>query len=89
MGWMWRQKYGNDSTQVTGMVCEACISHVTKALQNVAGHSPGRMRQATVDLQSGNAMVQHENDSIQAMVAAISEAGYAVQALPCDLSTAV
>ena len=60
--------------KVTGMMCEACVSHVTKALLNVEG-----VRQATVHLQYGSAVVQHENANPQALTEAVSEAGYEAQ----------
>jgi copper chaperone CopZ len=58
--------------KVTGMNCGACVNHVTKTLQSVAG-----VTLAAVDLSSGAARVQHdENADPAALVAAIEEAGY-------------
>ena len=60
--------------KVTGMMCEACVAHVTKALQGVNG-----VRQATVGLPAGSATVQHQNADPSALVDAVSEAGYEAQ----------
>jgi Cu2+-exporting ATPase len=60
--------------KIEGMMCEACVAHVTKALQGVTG-----VRQATVDLRSGDATVRHENAESSALVHAASEAGYEAQ----------
>lgn len=61
--------------KVTGMSCGACVNHVTKALQGVAG-----VQTATVDLASGVATVRHdENAKAEAMVEAVEEAGYQAQ----------
>ena len=64
--------------KVTGMTCGMCVQHVTQALQSVAG-----VKQATVDLTSGNVIVNH--DSIakpEAMIEAVSEAGYEAKLTP-------
>lgn len=58
--------------KVTGMTCGMCVQHVTQALQSVAG-----VKQATVDLTSGHAVVNHEMSAKpEAMIEAVSEAGY-------------
>jgi len=58
--------------KITGMNCGACVSHVTKALQSVAG-----VQSATVDLAAGSATVQHDpNTHPVALVEAVAEAGY-------------
>ena len=57
--------------KISGMMCEACVQHVSKALTGVAG-----VQQAGVDLQAGRATVQHEDADEQALVAAVAEAGY-------------
>lgn len=63
--------------KVTGMTCGMCVQHVTQALQNVAG-----VNQATVDLTSGNAVVNHDSMvKPEAMIEAVSEAGYEAKVL--------
>ena len=57
--------------KVTGMACEACVAHVTKALKSVPG-----VKVASVELEPGRATVQHENASAGAMIAAVDDAGY-------------
>ncbi|MDQ3813879.1 MAG: heavy-metal-associated domain-containing protein [Armatimonadota bacterium] len=57
--------------KITGMMCDACIEHVDKALTAVPG-----VVQAGVDLETGRATVQHEDADEQALIAAITEAGY-------------
>ena len=62
--------------KVEGMTCGMCVQHVTKALQGVAG-----VQSAQVDLASGTAKVQHdENATSEAMVKAVEEDGYGAQA---------
>ncbi|MBV9470896.1 MAG: heavy-metal-associated domain-containing protein, partial [Abitibacteriaceae bacterium] len=39
--------------KITGMSCDVCVQHVTKALQNVPG-----VQQVQVNLQAGTATVQ-------------------------------
>lgn len=61
--------------KVSGMNCGACVGHVTKALQNVGG-----VQSATVDLQSGTATVQHNEDAApNALIEAVVEAGFGAQ----------
>ena len=60
--------------KVTGMMCQACVSHVVRALQAVNG-----VRQATVDLSGGNATVRHEGADLGALLRAVDEAGYEAQ----------
>lgn len=60
--------------KIDGMMCDACVSHVTKALQSVDG-----VRRAEVKL-PGNARVQHENASLEAMQNAVQEEGYQAHA---------
>ena len=58
--------------KVTGMNCGACVSHVTKALQGVAG-----VQSANVDLAAGSACVEHEPDiEPQALIEAVTKAGF-------------
>lgn len=57
---------------VSGMNCGACVSHVTKTLQSVAG-----VQSAEVDLASGAATVQHDQNTDPArLIEAVAEAGY-------------
>lgn len=61
--------------KVEGMNCGACVNHVTKALQGVAG-----VQHAAVDLASGTATVHHdENTTPATMAEALEEAGYEAQ----------
>lgn len=54
------------------MNCGACVSHVTKSLQDVAG-----VQSADVDLTSGVATVQHDKNTDPArLVGAVTEAGF-------------
>ena len=61
--------------KVEGMMCNACVGHVTKALQNVPG-----VRTVHVDLKAGRAMVQHEGAQTPALIEAVDEEGYQAQA---------
>ncbi len=61
--------------KVEGMMCEACVGHVTKALQAVPG-----VRDVDVDLAAGRATVQHEGAEVPALIEAINEEGYQAQA---------
>jgi len=61
--------------KVTGMTCGMCVGHVTKALQSVPG-----VKLAAVDLNSGTAVVKHdESAQSEAMVQAVTEEGYGAQ----------
>jgi len=61
--------------KVTGMSCGACVGHVTRALQSVPG-----VKLAAVDLNSGTAVVKHdESAQPEAMVQAVTEEGYHAQ----------
>jgi copper chaperone CopZ len=62
--------------KVEGMMCEACVGHVSKALQSVSG-----VRNVDVDLKAGRATVQHEGAETQTLVEAVSEEGYSAQAV--------
>ena len=53
------------------MSCEACVSHVKKALEGVGG-----VHSATVNLAAGEATVQHENVDVAKLVEAVAEEGY-------------
>ncbi|MBM6675978.1 heavy metal translocating P-type ATPase [Olsenella uli] len=57
---------------VTGMMCQNCVKHVTKALEGVEGVSDVR-----VDLESGTATCEATDAvSDDALVAAVADAGY-------------
>ncbi|MEE9285466.1 MAG: heavy-metal-associated domain-containing protein [Dehalococcoidia bacterium] len=72
------QTMKTDQLRVEGMTCENCVRHVTKALQGVAGVSS-----VQVDLAAGRASVEYDpgQATVEAMAAAIKEAGYAVPAV--------
>ena len=63
--------------KVSGMTCGSCVSHVSKALQNVPG-----VHNAVVDLASGSARVEGEHLDKAALVAAVEEEGYTAQETP-------
>jgi copper ion binding protein len=57
---------------IEGMSCEHCVKHVTEALKGIAG-----VKSAKVNLKNKRAEVNHdENVTLDAMKAAVSEAGY-------------
>lgn len=56
--------------KVTGMTCNHCVMHVTKALKGVSGVSD-----AKVDLARGEAVVEGEA-SVADLIAAVKEEGY-------------
>ncbi len=56
--------------RVSGMTCNHCVSHVTQALQAVAG-----VTRVQVTLERGEAVVEGGADP-QALVAAVRAAGY-------------
>ena len=57
--------------KIDGMMCEACVSHVTKALAKVPG-----VENADVNLEQGQATVQHEDADQKALLDAVDDAGY-------------
>jgi copper chaperone CopZ len=57
--------------KITGMSCEACVSHTKKALEAVAG-----VHSATVNLAAGKAMVEHDGVDPAKLVEAVAEEGY-------------
>ncbi len=57
--------------EISGMMCEACAGHVTRALQGVAG-----VDSVTVDLAAKLAQVQHDDAATSDLVAAVEEEGY-------------
>lgn len=61
---------------IEGMTCEHCVKHVTGALKGIPGVSS-----AKVSLKHKNAEVKHDDSvTIEAMRAAVTEAGYEVPA---------
>ena len=60
--------------KISGMSCGACVSHVTRALQNVPGVSS-----ALVDLQSQSACVEGQNLDLARIQDAVEEEGYQAQ----------
>jgi copper ion binding protein len=60
--------------KIDGMSCNHCVKHVTNALQELEGVSS-----ATVSLSDSSAVVDHADAvTLEAMKAAVAEAGYAV-----------
>lgn len=63
--------------KVEGMMCDACVSHVSNALKGVPGVS-----QVEVDLKAERATVQHEDSAdVRLMATAIGDEGYKATAL--------
>jgi copper chaperone len=60
--------------KINGMTCEMCVRHVTTALQSVPN-----VKSAVVDLHAGEATVDHDNASVEAMKIAVEEEGYEAQ----------
>ncbi len=60
--------------QVSGMSCEACVSHVTHALRAVPG-----VREVEVQLAAGSATIKHEGVDPNVLVEAVREEGYEAQ----------
>ena len=60
--------------KISGMSCQHCVQHVTKALSAVPG-----VHEADVRLDEGRALVRHENADVQALIAAVEDAGYAAE----------
>ena len=57
---------------VQGMTCQNCVRHVREALERVPG-----VRSADVNLESGSAVVHHDQTiDPQTFIAAIEEEGY-------------
>ncbi len=56
---------------IEGMGCQNCVRHVTEALKKVPGVSS-----VNVDLATGQAAVETDNDDDQALRDAVSSAGY-------------
>ena len=59
--------------KIEGMTCQHCVSHVTEALEGVAG-----VASAKVNLKKGEAVVKSEDASLEQLSAAVAAAGYKV-----------
>jgi copper chaperone len=58
--------------RITGMTCNGCVKHVTKALRDVPG-----VEEVQVSLPDQTAKVVHaEGAGVAAMIAAVESAGY-------------
>ncbi len=57
--------------KISGMMCEMCVKHVTKALSSLSG-----VEEVHVDLDSGTAVVKGEKIAQDVYAKAIEEAGY-------------
>ncbi len=57
--------------EVKGMTCGNCVSHVTKALQSVAG-----VKKVDVDLEGAATVVAKAGTPRAVLVAAVKDAGY-------------
>ena len=70
--------------RIAGMSCGACVRHVTRAVDGMTG-----VVHVDVDLQKGQAVVEHLPDSVNetALVAAITDAGYSASAIDRDVYT--
>jgi Cu+-exporting ATPase len=62
--------------KISGMTCNHCVEHVTKALQSVEG-----VDTAKVNLETDSAIVQFsgERPSNEALVEAVKKAGYGAE----------
>jgi copper chaperone CopZ len=67
----------NEQTKlaITGMTCDHCVAHVTRALKEVAG-----VTRARVDLASGEAEVEYDpaQASLGQMERSVKDAGYGI-----------
>ena len=60
------------SMKIEGMMCQHCVAHVKKALEDVAG-----VTEADVDLESGSAKIEMETDVKEDILKkAVEDAGY-------------
>lgn len=66
-----KKKMEKYTIQIEGMMCKHCQARVEKALQGVAG-----VHEVTVSLEQKNAVVTCEGASKEALVQAVTEAGY-------------
>ena len=61
----------NLNLKISGMSCSACVGHVSRALQSVAGVS-----RVSVDLERGSAHIEGSNLDADRLIAAVEEEGY-------------
>lgn len=59
---------------IQGMTCSACVGHVTRGLQSVAG-----VQNAVVNLESASAQVSGEELDATQLIEAVEEEGYEAQ----------
>ena len=64
----------NLNLKISGMSCDACVSHVSKALQSVAG-----VANVSVDLASASAHIEGKDLDADKLIAAVEEEGYEAQ----------
>lgn len=58
--------------RVSGMTCASCVSHVDRALRELAG-----VTAVSVSLRAGEATVEHEEGTrVDQLIEAVREAGY-------------
>lgn len=57
--------------KIDGMTCQHCVTHVTEALENVAG-----VASVKVNLKKGEAVVKSEDATLEALNEAVVAAGY-------------
>ncbi len=56
---------------ITGMICGACVGHVSRGLQSVTG-----VRTVEVDLARASAIISGEALNISQLIEAVEEEGY-------------
>ncbi len=61
---------------IEGMMCQACVGHVGKALRAVPG-----VVEVEVDLAAGRATVRHASGETGALALAVQEEGYTASIL--------
>jgi copper chaperone len=60
---------------VSGMTCDACVKHVEKAINSIAG-----VQKVEVDLTSGAVKVQgNVSQHVKEMIVALEESGYCAE----------
>lgn len=64
-----------DTLNITGMSCQMCVKHVTKALQSING-----VTDVVVSLEQGTATVTYNPEiaGLEGFKTAVADAGYAV-----------
>ncbi|MDX1412246.1 MAG: heavy-metal-associated domain-containing protein [Nitrospirales bacterium] len=69
----------NGQFSVKGMTCDNCVRHVKQALQGVAGVTSVNV---SLDNQQANLEYDPTIATVEAMAAAVSEAGYTLESRP-------